>query len=183
MFYVHTQIVRNSTRKREMSLGGWTSAFIPRTNPLGAEGGYLFLLGVQTPQCYQGREATSIRNGIRHTGYDRFVSGQYSRAVLHGGMIGYVQDGTSRAIRNVEAAIAARHVALGMKPPGEFEHSAVFPRLDRASTKTHHQRQRGQSAFHIHHLFMASNPALVPTATVVTQIRRGTRCGSFKAIR
>jgi len=86
----------------------------------------------------------------------RFVTGQYAKAVRHGGMLGYVLDGNvSRAMANVEANIRSHHVALRMDAPGKFQPSTVL-REDPRARETHHQRAHETSPFRIHHLFMAS---------------------------
>jgi hypothetical protein len=86
----------------------------------------------------------------------RFVTGQYSKAVRHGGMIGYVLDGNiSQAMTNVEANIRTHHSALRMLPPGEF-HSSTILTDDAWARETHHQRAHETVQFHIHHLFMAA---------------------------
>jgi len=54
-------------------------------------------------------------------GMARFVSGQYARAVRHGGMLGYVLDGDiAGAIANVESNVQSKHLALCMDPPDLF---------------------------------------------------------------
>jgi hypothetical protein len=86
----------------------------------------------------------------------RFVTGQYSRAVHHGGMIGYVLDGdVLRAMSNVEANVQKNHATLGMAAPGSLDASSVLPDDDRAR-ETRHQRAHEEKLFCIHHLFMAA---------------------------
>ena len=90
-------------------------------------------------------------------GMMRFVTGQYARAVRHGGMIGYVLDGkVARAIANIEANVRTHHVALRMSPPGELVASAFLSR-DRRARESHHTREVGLRSFRIHHLFVAPN--------------------------
>jgi len=87
----------------------------------------------------------------------RFVKGQYSKTVRHGGMIGYVLDGdVSRATANVENNIKIQHVSLCMKPPGTLLPSAILDGDTRAR-ETHHQRTPELTLFRIHHLFMSGN--------------------------
>jgi hypothetical protein len=90
-------------------------------------------------------------------GMFRFVTGQYSNAVRHGGMMGYVIDGDiSRAMNNVEANIRQQYAALGMAAPGQFVPSSIItgdPRI----RETHHKRAHDASLFHLHHVFMAGS--------------------------
>lgn len=88
-------------------------------------------------------------------GMQRFVDGKYSRAVRHGGMLGYVLDGQiARAIKNVEANVRARATELGMQSPGRLLPSSVR-QGDDAAKETHHQRAHETATFRIHHLFVA----------------------------
>jgi hypothetical protein len=91
-------------------------------------------------------------------GMVRFVTGQYSKAVQHGGMIGYVLDGNvSHAIANVEANIHTHHVLLCMPAPRVLQSSTVLTD-DARARETHHQRGHEKTVFRIHHLFMATAP-------------------------
>jgi hypothetical protein len=86
----------------------------------------------------------------------RFVTGQYSKAVRHGGMIAYVLDGdVARAMQNVEANIRTNCVTLRTNPPGQFVASSVLTANSRAK-ETHHHRKHETVVFQIHHLFMAA---------------------------
>ena len=61
------------------------------------------------------------------------MTGQYSKMVRHGGMIGYVLDGkVSDAMNDVEANIRERHEELCMNPPGAFQPSAALAGESRA---------------------------------------------------
>ncbi len=85
----------------------------------------------------------------------RFVTGQYSKAVRHGGMIGYVLDGNvARAMTNIEQNIRRQHSALGMTAPGSFQPSTSL-KSDPRARETHHRRAHQAQMFCIHHLFMA----------------------------
>lgn len=81
-------------------------------------------------------------------------SGQYANAVRHGGMLGYVLDGSlSTAIANVEANIRLHHIRLGMEAPGFLAESEV--KLPIAETRESlHRRNQGPSPFVLHHLFV-----------------------------
>lgn len=98
-------------------------------------------------------------------GMARFVSGQYSRSVRHGGMVGYVRDGqVADAMSQVERNIKRRRAKLCMDVPGEFVASAVFPRLPHAR-ETHHRRAGERVPFRLHHLFLAGDPSTVMSTT------------------
>ncbi len=114
--------------------------------------------------CLEGKRLNVVKDGIPRSyaseyvrsGMMRFIAGQYSRAVRHGGMIGYVLDqNITRAIANVEANIQARCSALRVTPPGHLRDSTVSS--DERVRETHHQREHEKSTFRIHHLFMAVN--------------------------
>jgi hypothetical protein len=88
-------------------------------------------------------------------GMMRFVRGQYSAEVCHGGMLGYVLNGDlGRAIKNVRGAIKANHRDLGMKAPGEMQPSSILPGNSRMK-ETHHKRQHRSDSFQIHHIFVS----------------------------
>jgi hypothetical protein len=120
--------------------------------------------------CLECKRLNVVRNGqvrpysaeyVAH-GMLRFVTGQYSRAVRHGGMLGYVLDGNvNGAMANVEENIRNRHAELGMEPPGAFLDSGVRPDDSRVR-ETRHHRTHDPQLFRIHHLFMAGT---VRTAT------------------
>ena len=120
--------------------------------------------------CLEAKRLNVIKNAKLRTyaseyvrlGMLRFVTGQYSRVVRHGGMIGYVLDGkVSDAITNVETNVQERHVELCMTPPGKFQPSAILSGDSRAR-ETHHNRAHDLSVFRIHHLFVAGLPQPCP---------------------
>lgn len=87
-------------------------------------------------------------------GMMRFVRGQYSADVRHGGMLGYVlNDKVSQAIQNVANAIQTNHRNLGMEAPGEMRPSSIRPDNSRVC-ETHHTRQHNKDLFQIHHIFV-----------------------------
>lgn len=89
-------------------------------------------------------------------GMHRFVTGQYAKAVHHGGMLAYVLDGdVSRAMANVEANIRKQFFVLRMAAPGAFLLSTVL-KGDARARETHHYRAHEADVFRIHHLFMAA---------------------------
>jgi hypothetical protein len=104
-------------------------------------------------------------NGIRpyfveyvRFGMLRFVSGQYARAVRHGGMLAFVLNGDiPAAIAGIEDNVKALHQGLGMDAPGEFQTSRIR-QADPRVRETHHRRRHSSDTFVIHHLFMAGDP-------------------------
>jgi hypothetical protein len=85
----------------------------------------------------------------------RFVSGRYSNAVRHGGMIAYVINGdVQRAIRNVEANVRRNADSLRMLEPAQLRPSTVL-KGDSRARETLHQRLGESATFTIHHMFMA----------------------------
>ena len=115
--------------------------------------------------CLEGKRLNVVKDGTTRTyaseyvrlGMMRFVTGQYSHAVRHGGMIGYVLDhNITRAIANVTVNIQAQCSALRMTPPGNLLNSKVLGN-DRRVRETYHQREHNTGTFCIHHLFMAVN--------------------------
>jgi hypothetical protein len=85
----------------------------------------------------------------------RFVTGQYARAVRHGGMLAYILDAdVMRAISNIEGNLRAQHVVLCMAAPGAFQPSSVVANESRVK-ETHHQRAHDMMLFRIHHVFVA----------------------------
>jgi hypothetical protein len=100
---------------------------------------------------------------VRH-GMLRFVRGQYSVQVRHGGMLGFVLDGdVPSAMTNVEVNIRAKCEELGMDSPGAFRVSGILPK-DGRIRETHHRRAHATELFAIHHLFMAGDPNAPPLA-------------------
>lgn len=84
----------------------------------------------------------------------RFVTGQYSKAVRHGGMIAYVLDGNVvRAMTNIENNMRRQHSTLGMTAPGSFLPSTSL-KDDPRARETHHRRAHETQLFRIHHLFL-----------------------------
>jgi hypothetical protein len=163
MFYVHSQPVELDPETGD-EFGRMDIAFFPSGERwVPREDVYFCLECKRLNVIKDGKPRAYATEYITH-GMMRFVTGQYSRAVLQGGMIGYVRDGdVARAMDNVDAAIKARCAGLGMRPPGVFGPSAVFPRLTHAK-ETHHQRHQGGSLFRIHHLFMAGDPKAATAA-------------------
>jgi hypothetical protein len=150
-FQIHIQFVELEPAHGER-LGRLDIAFIPLIN---REDIYF---------CLECKRLNAVTEGVKRSyaseyvtfGMLRYVSGQYSKAVRHGGMIGYVLDGdVTRAIINVETNIQSQHAALCMSPPGAFMPSTVLD--DARARETYHNRSHEQPhVFRIHHLFGAA---------------------------
>ncbi len=149
MFQIRTQVVELDPMPGE-DLGRLDIAFIPLVP---REDIYFCLESKRLNVVKDGKMRPYASEYVRF-GMTRFVTGQYSKMVKHGGMIGYVLDGNvSEAMTNVEANIRERHEELCMTPPGAFQPSAVLSSEPRAR-ETHHKRAHEASLFQIHHLFM-----------------------------
>jgi hypothetical protein len=163
-FHIQTQMVELDPMPGE-DVGRLDIAFIPAS--VAREDIYF---------CLESKRLNVLKDGQRRAyaseyvtlGMLRFVTGQYSRIVRHGGMIGYVLDGrVTDAMANVEVNIRQRHEQLCMTPPGGFQPSAVLTSDSRAR-ETHHKRAHETSLFRIHHLFVAAatpieSPLIQPT--------------------
>ena len=151
MFQIHTQMVELEPIAGE-DFGRLDIAFVPLVPREDVyfclESKRLNVVKDGQPRAYASEYVTS--------GMLRFVTGQYSKAVRHGGMLAYVLDGdVARAMSNVEANIRKQHAALCMAEPGSFLPSTALTR-DARARETHHQRVHEASLFRIHHLFMAA---------------------------
>lgn len=152
MFQIHTQLVELEPTIGE-ELGRQDIVFVP---PIAREDIYFCMESKRLNVVKDGKRRAYASEYVTH-GMLRFVTGQYSKAVRHGGMIGYVLDGNvSGAMTNVEANIQTNHVALCMTTPGTLQSSTILP-TDGRARETHHQRTRETTFFRIHHLFMGSN--------------------------
>jgi hypothetical protein len=114
--------------------------------------------------CLEAKRLNVVREGEMRSyaseyvmqGMMRFVTGQYAKAVRHGGMIGYVLNGdVARALTNVEANIQNQYAVLCMEAPGRFLPSTALPDNTHAR-ETHHKRAHETGNFFIHHLFVAA---------------------------
>jgi hypothetical protein len=134
--------------------------------------------------CFECKRLNVTKNGSKRAyaaeyvtfGVIRFVTGQYAKAVRHGGMLGYVLDGdVDGAMRNVETNLRSNCTALGMDLPGGFDRSSVLPD-DRRACETHHRRQNDSALFSIHHLFMGSdNDKLSQSGAETAPLRASTK--------
>lgn len=150
-FQIHTQQVELDPMPGE-DLGRLDIVFIPMVP---REDVYFCLESKRLNALISGQRRALAAEYVQF-GMVRFVTGQYSKAVRHGGMIGYVLDGKIPiAMANVEANIRQRHQELCMTPPGAFLASTML-KDDLRARETHHQRTHETSPFRIHHLFMGA---------------------------
>lgn len=151
MFQIHTQLVELEPIPGE-DLGRLDIAFVllvPRED-------IYFCLESKRLNVVKDGQTRPYASEYVKLGMLRFVTGQYSKAVRHGGMLGYVLDGDIvTAMSNVEENIRKQHCVLRMSPPGEFLPSTALVNDPRAR-ETHHQRVHETNVFHIHHMFMAN---------------------------
>jgi hypothetical protein len=110
--------------------------------------------------AFECKRLNVIEDGRRRTlapkyvgeGMMRFVTGQYGRAVLHGGMIGYVLDGRcDHAIGLVEKNVEARRSDLRIPAGAALRPSSLRPHLRQVRESTHSLEQR---EFRLHHVFL-----------------------------
>ena len=148
-FQVHTQFVELEPANNE-KLGRLDIAFIPLIN----REDYYFCLECKRLNVRKKGTVRSYAAEYVLFGMLRFVSGQYAKNVRHGGMLGYVLDGSkSGAIANVEANIQSNAASLGLVPPLSFQPSAVLP-SDPRILQTCHERFGEPKSFCIQHLFL-----------------------------
>lgn len=154
MFQIRTQVVELEPVPGE-EFGRLDIAFIPLVP---REDIYFCLEAKRLNVLKDGKLRTYASEYVR-LGMLRFVTGQYSRMVRHGGMVGYVLNGKIvDAMTSVATNVTERHLELGMTPPGEFQPSTVLGSDSRAR-ETHHKRRHDPGVFRIHHFFMAAEPA------------------------
>jgi hypothetical protein len=132
-FQVHPQFVELEPANDE-KLGRLDIVFMPLVN---REDIY-FCLECKRLNVIKDGKPRSYASEYVSFGMIRFVTGQYSKAVRHGGMAGYVLNG------NVAAA------------PGGFITSSLIPDEARAR-ETHHHRFKSKEIFCIHHVFIGNS--------------------------
>jgi hypothetical protein len=147
---IHTQLVELEPMPGE-DLGRLDLAFVPL---IPREDIYFCLESKRLNVLKDGQPRAYALQYVK-SGMLRFVAGQYSKAVRHGGMLAYVLDGNIvRAISNVEENIRKQRCVLCMSSPGALLPSMALVNDPRAR-ETHHQRDHEASVFGIH-LFMAN---------------------------
>jgi hypothetical protein len=150
MFNIHTQQVELEPTPGE-DMGRLDLAF----SPLVPREDIYFCLECKRLNVVVNGQTRAYAAEYVTSGMLRFVTGQYARAVRHGGMLAYVLDGdVARAIANIEGNIRTQHVVLCMAAPGVFQTSSVLPRDSRVR-ESHHQRAHETPLFRIHHVFVA----------------------------
>jgi hypothetical protein len=153
-FQVHTQFVELEPANDE-KLGRLDIVFIPLVN---REDIY-FCLECKRLNVIKDGKPRSYASEYVSFGMIRFITGQYSKAVRHGGMTGYVLSGNvAAAIRNVEANIKARQAELQMEAPGGFVASSLL-RGEAHLKETRHHRFKSNEPFCIHHVFIGYDRA------------------------
>jgi hypothetical protein len=115
--------------------------------------------------AFECKRLSAVVGGIRRSlapeyiteGMMRFITGRYASAGYHGGMIGYVLDGTgNEVISIVDQNIRSRLAQLRMTPPAGLRESGFRPG-NRLIRETHHSlvpRRR----FSLHHVFLECWP-------------------------
>lgn len=103
--------------------------------------------------CLECKRLNVVKNGQTRAyaaeyvlrGMIRFVTGQYSRAVRHGGMLGYVLDGqVDDAIANVVVSVQAQCGPLCMDEPGTMHPSSILTG-EASALETLHRSTRSSS--------------------------------------
>ena len=149
MFQIHTQFVELEPLAGD-DIGHLDIVFVPL---IPVEHIY-FCLEAKRLNAVKGGKIRAYASEYVKFGMLRFITGQYSKAVRHGGMVGYVLDGkVARATANVAANIRRRCAALCMTAPGLMHPSTVLIG-ERRARETHHFRKHERTEFVIHHLFM-----------------------------
>ena len=152
-FYVQAQMVELEPAPGE-EFGRLDIAFLPTGLPGAPDESIYF--------CLECKRLNVVVKGHKRPGGSeyvakgmvRFVSGQYSKAIRHGGMLGYVLDGdVAGAIANVESNVKRQHVSLCMEPPGALSVSSVLTSVPTARQSLH-SRTGESTQFQIHHLFV-----------------------------
>jgi hypothetical protein len=153
-FQIHLQVVELEPANGE-GLGRLDIAFMPLVN---REDIY-FCLECKRLNVANGKKKRSYATEYVTFGMFRFVRGQYSQAVRHGGMAGYVLDGNvGAAMTSVEKNIQRQHIELGMSAPGTFSQSAILKDHPHAR-ETQHKRAHHDGPFCLHHLFVSNAAA------------------------
>jgi hypothetical protein len=149
MFQIRTQVVELDPVPGE-DFGRMDIVFIP----LVPREDVYFCLESKRLNVVKDGETRAYASEYVTFGMLRFVTGQYSRAVRHGGMIAYVLDGNVvRAMTNIEKNMRRQHSTLGMTAPGSFLPSTSL-KDDPRARETHHRRAHETQLFRIHHLFL-----------------------------
>ena len=154
MFYVTTQTVILEPDAGEV-VGRMDIAFFPTGKDVVPDEDAYFCLECKRLNAIKDGRKRSYASEYVKFGMLRFVTGQYSRSVRHGGMVGYVLDGdVNTAVGNVENNILRQRVKLRILGSDAFLPSAYLNGIQSAR-ESHHQRAHESAPFRIHHMFMA----------------------------
>lgn len=152
MFQIRPQVVELAPMPGE-ELGRMDIAFIP----LVPSEDIYFCLECKRLNVVKDGKLRAYASEYVNSGMIRFITGQYSKAVRHGGMLGYVLDGdVPKAMKNIESNIRKQHGVLCMTAPGALV-ASEFLATDERARETHHQRTHEAEKFRIHHLFMPNS--------------------------
>lgn len=151
MFTIDTQLVELDPAPGE-DLGRLDIAF----RPLIPREDIYFCLECKRLNVVKGGQTRAYAAEYVLHGMARFVTGQYSRAVRHGGMLGYVLDGrVDHAIANVVVNVQAQCGPLCMDSPGVMHPSSILTE-EASARETLHRRPQESAEFRIHHLFVGA---------------------------
>ncbi|NQV23476.1 MAG: hypothetical protein HQ518_03820 [Rhodopirellula sp.] len=154
MFYVMTQTVILEPDAGEV-VGRMDIAFLPTGKDIVPDEDAYFCLECKRLNVIKDGRKRSYASEYVKYGMLRFVTGQYSRSVRHGGMLGYVLDGdVDNAIGNVEKNIRKHRAKLRILGSDAFLPSVYLNGIQTAR-ESHHQRAHESGPFRIHHMFMA----------------------------
>ena len=177
MFYIHPQVIELDPDTGD-EYGRMDIGFFPSNQPWVPREDIYFCIECKRLNVIKNGKPRGYASEYVTLGMARFVTGQYSRAVQHGCMVGYVRDGDVKgAMGSVEQNIQQHHKTLGMEAPGAFLRSRVFPRTESAR-ETHHRRTQQAAAFLLHHLFMEGDPnAEISVESAILKQRQEQRQG------
>jgi hypothetical protein len=120
--------------------------------------------------AFECKRLNAVIGGVRRSlapeyvteGMMRFVTGQYASLGTHGGMIGYVLDGSGPdAISSVDENVRSRLVELCMSTSSGLQPSSLRP-VNNLIRETNHNLLP-QRPFRLHHLFLECR--VLPVAT------------------
>jgi hypothetical protein len=152
MFQIRPQVVELDPMPGE-DMGRMDIAFIP----LVPREDIYFCLECKRLNVIKDGKPRAYASQYVNAGMIRFIEGQYSKAVRHGGMLAYVLDGdVAKAMNNVRRNIRRSRKALCMTATGALVASTVLT-TDARARETKHRRAYETELFRIHHLFMANS--------------------------
>lgn len=154
--YVITQLVELEPADEE-DMGRLDIAFLPTGIQGPPDESIYFCLECKLLNVFNGENVRRKGSEYVKFGILRFVTGQYAKAVKHGGMVGYVLDGDlPSALTNVEANIRKHYQLLQMEEPGILHQSSILSHLPTARESLHHRNGEAHP-FRVHHLFFKAD--------------------------